>query len=251
LVDHNTDSKITGSKITGSKIIVALDFDNAASALNLVNQLTPSLCKLKVGKELFTAAGPQFVEKLIAKDFQVFLDLKFHDIPTTVKKACQAASNLGVWMLNVHASGGTSMMHAAAEGVDIVSQGHAAKPLLIAVTVLTSMSQDNLAEIGITESVENQVLKLAKLTQQAGLHGVVCSALEAQLLKQHLPSDFLLVTPGIRPTTSSLDDQSRVLTPEQALRMGASYLVIGRPITQAAQPLEALTKIYKEITGLQ
>jgi orotidine-5'-phosphate decarboxylase len=245
VLDHNTDSKITGSKI-----IVALDFDNAASALNLVNQLNPSLCKLKVGKELFTAAGPQFVEKLIAKGFQVFLDLKFHDIPTTVKKACQAASNLGVWMLNVHASGGTSMMHAAVQGVDIGSQGSANKPLLIAVTVLTSMNQASLSEIGITESVENQVLKLAKLTQQAGLQGVVCSALEAQLLKQHLPSDFLLVTPGIRPATATnnimSDDQSRVLTPTQALQMGASYLVIGRPITQAAQPLEALTEIYKE-----
>jgi orotidine-5'-phosphate decarboxylase len=255
VLDNKSDSKIAGSKITGSKIIVALDYDNAASALNLVHQLDPSLCKLKVGKELFTAAGPQFVEKLTAKGFEVFLDLKFHDIPTTVKKACQAASNLGVWMLNVHASGGTSMMHAAAEGVDIGSQGNTKKPLLIAVTVLTSMNQASLNEIGITESVENQVLKLAKLTQQAGLQGVVCSALEAQLLKQHLPSDFLLVTPGIRPATATnniiSDDQSRVLTPIQALNMGASYLVIGRPITQAAKPLETLMKIYKEITDLQ
>lgn len=229
------------------KIIVALDFADATSALNLVNQLDPSLCKLKVGKELFTATGPRFVEQLIAKNFKVFLDLKFHDIPTTVKKACQAASNLGVWMLNVHASGGTSMMHAAAEGLDIGSQSRSTKPLLIAVTVLTSMNQASLNEVGITESIENQVLKLAKLTQQAGLDGVVCSALEAQLLKQHLANDFLLVTPGIRPGSSSLDDQSRVLTPSQALQMGASYLVIGRPITQAARPLEALTLIYKEI----
>ena len=232
------------------KIIVALDFADATSALNLVNQLDPSLCKLKVGKELFTATGPQFVEQLIAKNFKVFLDLKFHDIPTTVKKACQAASNFGVWMLNVHASGGTSMMHAAAEGVDIGSQSRSNKPLLIAVTVLTSMNQASLSEVGITESVENQVLKLAKLTQQAGLNGVVCSALEAQLLKQHLPNDFLLVTPGIRPASSSLDDQSRVLTPSQALQMGASYLVIGRPITQAAQPLAVLTQIYNETIGL-
>ena len=243
-------------KKTDSKIIVALDYADANSAINLVNQLDPSLCKLKVGKELFTAAGPQFVEKLIAKDFKVFLDLKFHDIPTTVKKACQAASNLGVWMLNVHASGGTSMMYAAAEGVDIGSQGSINnknnKPLLIAVTVLTSMNQASLAEIGIADSVENQVLKLAKLTQQAGLDGVVCSALEVQLLKQQLPNNFLLVTPGIRPATASLsniiaDDQSRVLTPSQALALGASYLVIGRPITQAVQPLEALMQIYKEI----
>jgi len=239
-----------------SKIIVALDYADAQSALNLVDQLHPSLCKLKVGKELFTAAGPQFVEKLIAKNFQVFLDLKFHDIPTTVKKACQAASNLGVWMLNVHASGGSAMMQAAAEGVDIGSQKQADSPILIAVTVLTSMNQANLTEIGIQESIENQVLKLAKLSQQAGLRGVVCSAQEAQILRQHLGNDFLLITPGIRPTKSHLndpsrDDQSRVLTPAQALSMGASYLVIGRPITQAAQPLVALTKIHEEITRLQ
>ena len=251
MVNHKADSKVIDSKI-----IVALDYADAASAMQLVNQLEPTLCKLKVGKELFTAAGSQLVEQLIAKGFQVFLDLKFHDIPTTVKKACQAASNLGVWMLNVHASGGRGMMQAAAEGVDIGSQGSTNKPLLISVTVLTSMNQASLNEIGIAGTVENQVLKLAKLTQKAGLDGVVCSALEAQLLKQHLPSDFLLVTPGIRPAAASpnsiiMDDQSRVLTPAQALQMGASYLVIGRPITQAAQPLTALTQIYKEITHLQ
>ena len=240
------DSKIVDSKIADSKIIVALDYANAASALALVNQLDPALCKLKVGKELFTAAGPQLVEKLIAKNFQVFLDLKFHDIPNTAAKACEAASNLGVWMLNVHASGGSAMMQAALEGVS--KSNH--QPYLIAVTVLTSMNQASLNEIGIETSVENQVLKLAKLTQNAGLHGVVCSALEAQLLKKHLADDFLLVTPGIRPATASLDDQSRVLAPSQALQMGASYLVIGRPITQAPQPSEALMNIYKEITDL-
>jgi orotidine-5'-phosphate decarboxylase len=234
-----------------TRIIVALDYADAPSALNLVDQLNPTLCNLKVGKELFTAAGPQLVEKLIAKDFKVFLDLKFHDIPTTVKKACQAASNLGVWMLNVHASGGSAMMQSALEGVDIGSQRQAEKPILIAVTVLTSMNQANLTEIGIQENVENQVLKLAKLSQSAGLQGVVCSAQEAQILRQHLGSDFLLVTPGIRPATSQLDDQSRVLTPTQALSMGASYLVIGRPITQAAEPLVALTQIYEEIARLQ
>ncbi|MES2579036.1 MAG: orotidine-5'-phosphate decarboxylase [Pseudomonadota bacterium] len=229
--------------MTDSKIIVALDYADSASALNLVSQLDPSLCKLKVGKELFTAAGPQFVEKLIAKDFQVFLDLKFHDIPNTLAKACEAASNLGVWMLNVHASGGTAMMQAALEGVN--KSGHS--PYLIAVTVLTSMSQENLNEIGIENSVENQVLKLAKLTQLAGLHGVVCSALEAKLLKQQLPSDFLLVTPGIRPTSAGKDDQTRILTPTQALTVGANYLVIGRPITQAANPIDALIAINQEI----
>ena len=228
-----------------SKIIVALDYADAASALTLVNQLDPALCKLKVGKELFTAAGPQLVEKLIAKNFQVFLDLKFHDIPNTVKNACQAASNLGVWMLNVHASGGSAMMQAALEGVN--KSKH--QPYLIAVTVLTSMNQASLNEIGIETSVENHVLKLAKLTEKSGLHGVVCSALEAQLLKKHLKNDFLLVTPGIRPASASLDDQSRVLTPSQALQVGASYLVIGRPITQASNPLLTLIAINQEINN--
>ena len=226
-----------------SKLIVALDYADTASTLNLVNQLDPALCKLKVGKELFTAAGPQLVEKLIAKNFQVFLDLKFHDIPNTVKNACEAASNLGVWMLNVHASGGSAMMQAALEGVN--KSKH--QPYLIAVTVLTSMNQASLNEIGIETSVENHVLKLAKLTENAGLQGVVCSALEAQLLKKHVKNDFLLVTPGIRPASANLDDQSRVLTPSQALQMGASYLVIGRPITQASNPKQALLDILKEI----
>ena len=229
-------------KMADSKVIVALDYADAANTLNLVNQLDPALCKLKVGKELFTAAGPQLVEKLIAKNFQVFLDLKFHDIPNTVKNACEAASNLGVWMLNVHASGGSAMMQAALEGVN--KSKH--QPYLIAVTVLTSMNQASLNEIGIETSVENHVLKLAKLTENAGLHGVVCSALETQLLKKHLADDFLLITPGIRPASANLDDQSRVLTPSQALQMGASYLVIGRPITQADNPLKALEAILVE-----
>jgi len=229
-------------KMADSKVIVALDYADAASTLNLVNQLDPALCKLKVGKELFTAAGPQLVEKLIAKNFQVFLDLKFHDIPNTVKNACEAASNLGVWMLNVHASGGSAMMQAALEGVN--KSKH--QPYLIAVTVLTSMNQASLNEIGIETSVENHVLRLAKLTENAGLHGVVCSALETQLLKKHLADDFLLITPGIRPASANLDDQSRVLTPSQALQMGASYLVIGRPITQAENPLKALEAILVE-----
>lgn len=226
-----------------SKIIVALDYANAKDALSLVNQLDPTLCKLKVGKELFTAAGPQLVEQLVAKDFKVFLDLKFHDIPTTVAKACEAASNLGIWMLNVHASGGSTMMKAALEGVNN-SQN---KPYLIAVTVLTSMSQENLDEIGINNSIENQVLKLASLTQDAGLHGVVCSAMEAEQLRKITSNDFQLVTPGIRPATACLDDQSRVMTPSKALSMGANYLVIGRPITQAKDPIQALLAINQEI----
>jgi len=224
------------------KIIVALDYADAASALKLVEQLDPALCRLKVGKELFTAAGPQFVEKLARSDFGVFLDLKFHDIPNTVAKACSAASNLGIWMLNVHASGGMEMMQAAKQAVDSSTQ----KPLLIAVTVLTSMNQQALNQIGIQTDLATHVLNLAKLTQQSGLDGVVCSALEAQMLRTQLGKDFCLVTPGIRPANASKDDQSRIVTPADALALGSSYLVIGRPITQAASPLAALQAIHAE-----
>jgi orotidine-5'-phosphate decarboxylase len=241
------DSKTIDSKIIDSKIIVALDYADATSAMALVNQLDSSLCKLKVGKELFTAAGPQLVEKLIAKNFKVFLDLKFHDIPNTVAHACKAASNLGVWMLNVHASGGLNMMQAALEGVN--KSQH--QPLLIAVTVLTSMNQADLTQIGVNVILENQVLNLAMLTQQAGLHGVVCSAFETQSLRQALGEDFCLVTPGIRPALANSrvnqDDQSRVVTPLQAINNGSSYLVIGRPITQAEQPLKALKEISAQL----
>ncbi len=225
------------------KIVVALDYADAQSALALVSQLDPTICRLKVGKELFTAAGPQLVESLIAKDFGVFLDLKFHDIPTTVAKACEAASRLGVWMLNVHASGGAEMMQAAREGV--AKSGHT--PLLIAVTVLTSMNQSMLSQIGVTGGLQDQVLRLATLTKTSGLHGVVCSAQEATLLRENLGQDFCLVTPGIRPTSASLDDQSRVVTPSEALKLGASYLVIGRPITKATNPLKALQFIHQEL----
>lgn len=225
------------------KIVVALDYADAASALKLVDRLDPTLCRLKVGKELFTASGPQFVETLVTKDFGVFLDLKFHDIPNTVSKACEAASRLGVWMLNVHASGGLSMMQAAKEGVAL--SGHS--PLLIAVTVLTSMDQATLDQVGVSATLQDQVLNLAMLTQRAGLHGVVCSAQEAPMLRQELGAGFCLVTPGIRPATASLDDQNRVVTPAKALTLGASYLVIGRPITQAADPLKALQAIQQEI----
>jgi orotidine-5'-phosphate decarboxylase len=224
------------------KVIVALDYADANSALKLVNQLDPALCRLKVGKELFTAAGPQFVEKLAHSNFGVFLDLKFHDIPNTVAKACSAASNLGIWMLNVHASGGPEMMQAAKQAVD----NSATKPLLIAVTVLTSMNQQTLNQIGIHTDLATHVLNLAKLTQQAGLDGVVCSALEAQMLRSNLGSEFCLVTPGIRPANSSKDDQSRIVTPRDALALGSSYMVIGRPITQANNPLAALEAIIAE-----
>ena len=230
------------SKNHDPKIIVALDYADADSALKLVHQLDPALCRLKVGKELFTAAGPRFVEKLASSNFGVFLDLKFHDIPNTVAKACSAASNLGVWMLNVHASGGLEMMQAAKQAVD----SSETKPLLIAVTVLTSMNQETLNQIGIHTDLPTHVLNLARLTQQAGLDGVVCSALEAQMLRSNLGGEFCLVTPGIRPANASKDDQSRIVTPADALSLGASYLVIGRPITQAVDPLATLQAISKE-----
>jgi orotidine-5'-phosphate decarboxylase len=228
---------------TDPKIIVALDYADAQSALALADTLHPSLCRLKVGKELFTAAGPQLVEGLVQRGFGVFLDLKFHDIPNTVAKACEAASRLGVWMLNVHASGGLAMMQAAREGV----ARSGLQPKLIAVTVLTSMDQASLQQIGINTPLQDHVLKLAQLTQQAGLDGVVCSAQEASLLRSHLGADFCLVTPGIRPADAKQDDQSRIVTPELALQLGSSYLVIGRPITQAANPLLALEKIHQSL----
>ncbi len=228
------------------KIIVALDYADASSALKLVEQLDPTLCRLKVGKELFTATGPKFVETLARLNFGVFLDLKFHDIPNTVAKACAAASNLGIWMLNVHASGGTEMMQAAKLAVDNSTN----KPLLIAVTVLTSMNQKTLNQIGIQTDLATHVLNLAKLTQQAGLDGVVCSALEAQMLRAQLGNEFCLVTPGIRPANASQDDQSRIVTPANALTMGSSYLVIGRPITQADNPLKALEAIHAECNSI-
>ena len=228
------------------RIVVALDFAQAAPALSFVEQLDPALCRLKVGKELFTAEGPRFVEQLVAKNFDVFLDLKFHDIPNTVAKACSAASGLGVWMINVHASGGRAMMEAARAAVD-----RAAKPpLLIAVTVLTSMDQAGLNETGVPGVLQDQVLRLATLAKASGMDGVVCSAQEAPMLRSNIGSDFCLVTPGIRPASASKDDQSRVVTPADALRQGSNYLVIGRPITQAPDPLRALQDIHAELKGM-
>lgn len=224
------------------KIVVALDYADSKSAMQLVNQLDPALCRLKVGKELFTATGPDFVTQLARANFGVFLDLKFHDIPNTVAKACTAASNLGVWMLNVHASGGLEMMQAARQAVNNTSN----KPLLIAVTVLTSMNQQALTLIGIQTPLATHVLNLATLTKQAELDGVVCSAQEASMLRNQLGNDFCLVTPGIRPANASQDDQSRIVTPKEALAYGSSYLVIGRPITKAENPLKALEAIYAE-----
>lgn len=228
-----------------AKIVIALDFADAKPALEFVQQIDPKLCRVKVGKELFTAAGPQLIEQLVKRDFSVFLDLKFHDIPNTVAKACEAASRLGVWMLNVHASGGLAMMQAAREGVN--KSGH--DPLLIAVTVLTSMAEAELAQVGVQGTLLDHVKRLALLTQHAGLDGVVCSAQEASMLRAACGPDFCLVTPGIRPADAAKDDQTRIVTPTQALSLGASYLVIGRPITQAANPLQALEQIIKSITS--
>ena len=226
-----------------SKIIVALDFPDAVSALALVDRLDPALCRLKVGKELFTVAGPELVRALVSRSFEVFLDLKFHDIPNTVAAACRAAASLGVWMLNVHASGGRRMMVAAREALADLPH----PPLLIAVTVLTSMSAEDLSEVGVASAPADQVLRLARLTQACQLDGVVCSAQEAALLRAGLGVDFRLVTPGIRPPGADTGDQRRVMTPLEALRAGASDLVIGRPITAAADPLVALQQIQLDI----
>ena len=228
-----------------SRIILPLDFNTAEQALGLVDKLQPDLCRLKIGKELFTKAGPVLVEKLIAKGFDIFLDLKFHDIPTTVAKACAVAADLGVWMVNVHASGGTEMMSHARE--EIEKKSH--HPLLIGVTILTSMNQEALKELGIQCSIEEQVMRLAQLTSDAGLDGVVCSAREVKALRDNLGKEFKLVTPGIRPGGSNNDDQKRVMTPEQAINAGSDYLVIGRPITQAADPVQALKDISEEISA--
>jgi orotidine-5'-phosphate decarboxylase len=227
------------------KIIIALDYPNAMPALALAERLEPALCRLKVGKELFTVSGPDLLEKLMQRGFDIFLDLKFHDIPNTTAQACKAAASLGVWMVNVHALGGRKMLEAAREAIARSAQ----QPRLIAVTMLTSMAQQDLIEIGINATPADMVLRLATLARDSGLDGVVCSAQEAALLRKHCGNDFCLVTPGIRPAHASLDDQSRVMTPHAAMQAGSSYLVIGRPITQAANPLQALLDINQEIGG--
>ena len=224
-------------------IVVALDFDNRAQTLELVERLDPARCRLKIGKELFTSEGPQLVEAVQKKGFDVFLDLKFHDIPNTCAKAVAAAANMGVWMVNVHASGGERMMVAAREALDKFQQ----KPLLIGVTVLTSMEQSDLAGIGLDVEPQTQVKRLAQLTKASGLDGVVCSAQEAVMLKELCGQEFKLVTPGIRPSFAVQGDQRRVMTPRDAMKAGVDYMVIGRPITQANDPIEALTLIEKEL----
>ena len=225
--------------MSDSKIIVALDYPTMASAISLANQLDPDRCKLKVGKELFTCSGPQVVENLTAKGFDIFLDLKYHDIPNTVAKACRVAADLGVWMVNVHTLGGQDMMVAAREAISDKPQ----RPLLIGVTLLTSMDEETFQQIGLVGTLESTVIKLANLAQKSGLDGVVCSPLETKLLRTRHTENFQLITPGIRPTDSESNDQHRTMTPIQAVDAGSNYLVIGRPITNATNPMQALEAI--------
>ena len=230
--------------MSDSKIIVALDYPSESEAFQLIDKLDANLCRVKVGKEMFTHLGPDFVEKIQARGFDVFLDLKYHDIPNTVAKACEAAASLGVWMLNVHASGGSRMMEAAANAI----ANHQNRPYLIAVTILTSMSQEDLSELGINVTPAEQALKLAGLAQSCGLDGIVCSAQEAPVMRQNFNDDFILVSPGIRPAGSKADDQRRIMTPKDAISAGSNYLVIGRPITQSDDPLGILRTINSEIS---
>jgi len=228
---------------TRGPLIVALDFDTATEALDLVDLLDPDTCRVKVGKQLFTREGPAILKALGARGFDVFLDLKFHDIPNTVANACVAAAEQGAWMVNVHASGGSRMMVAARDALAKLSN----PPKLIAVTVLTSMAPEDLLETGTPASPMERVLLLAELAQQAGMDGVVCSAQEAQQLRARLGPDFNLVTPGIRLPEDNVGDQRRVLSPSDALAAGANYLVVGRPITAASDPAGALEHIRSSI----
>ncbi|WP_049629896.1 orotidine-5'-phosphate decarboxylase [Cellvibrio sp. pealriver] len=226
------------------RIVVAMDFDNAEQCLLMAKRLSPRYCRLKVGKELFTACGPKIVEQLMGLGFEIFLDLKFHDIPNTTSKAIKAAAELGVWMVNVHASGGERMMLAARNALE---QSTGNRPLLIAVTVLTSMEAIDLSAVGINQNPDEQVMRLAKLTYSCGLDGIVCSAQEARLMRAEFGNDFCLVTPGIRLESSVADDQRRTLTPAAAIAAGSSYLVIGRPITQSLDPVATCQSILQSL----
>jgi len=227
------------------RVIVALDFADLGPARELVRRVDPSLCRLKVGKEMYTRYGPHLVAELTKAGFDVFLDLKFHDIPSTVAAACAAAADLGVWMVNVHASGGRKMMEAARDRLALSSH----RPLLIAVTVLTSLSQSDIEEVGFAGSPEANVLRLAALTKAAGLDGVVCSPREAAAIRRAVGPGFLLVTPGVRPASAALDDQQRVMTPAEAIAAGADYLVIGRPVTQSPDPVGVLRDLAVQAKG--
>lgn len=226
------------------KLIVALDLDNKDQALDLIDSLDPKRCALKIGSEMFTLLGPTFVKQLISRDYKVFLDLKFYDIPNTVARACKAAAELGVWMLNVHASGGMEMMQAAVKALDSYGKE---KPLLIGVTVLTSFSELSLFESGISKPLFEHAMNLAQIAQKAGLDGVVCSAFEAKAIKQSCGNTFLTVTPGIRLPGDPADDQSRTMTPKQAVEEGSDYLVVGRPITRSINPTSCVLDILDHI----
>lgn len=227
-------------------IIVVLDFPDAKSAMALAARLDPAICRVKVGKELHTAAGPQVIDDLMRRGFEVFLDLKFHDIPNTVASACRVAASQGVWMMNVHASGGSRMMLAAREALDFAQ----VKPLLIAVTVLTSLSDTDMSEIGFSGTAGDNVMRLATLTKACGLDGVVCSAAEATGLRAALGAEFRLVTPGIRLADDAKGDQQRVVTPTDAIKSGADYLVIGRSITHAKDPVATLDFVHQQVMAL-
>lgn len=230
-----------------NKVIVALDYETQKEALNLVDQINPELCRLKVGKEMFTTLGTEFIKQLHQRGFDVFLDLKFHDIPNTVARAVRSAADLGVWMVDLHASGGLKMMETAKQILEPYGKD---APKLIAVTVLTSMEDVDLLQIGLNASPMEQVIRLARLTQRAGLDGVVCSPQEVEILRATCGKEFTLVTPGIRPTGADFGDQRRVMTPKEAIATGSDYLVIGRPITQATNPVEVLKQINAEIVSL-
>ncbi len=225
------------------RIIVALDFPDRRPALELIERLDPAACRVKIGKEMFTRYGPPLVEEITRRGFDLFLDLKFHDIPNTTAAACAAAADLGVWMINLHAGGGRKMMATARERLDAL----AAPPLLIAVTILTSLSREDIAETGLSGEPSDNVQRLARLAADSGMDGVVCSPREASQVRAATNDRFLLVTPGVRPAGSATNDQQRIATPSDALAWGSDYLVIGRPITAAEDPAQALTTIRKEI----
>lgn len=230
-------------------LIVALDYANGSDALNMAEKLDPGSCRVKVGKELFTRSGPKVVQDLTARGFDVFLDLKFHDIPNTVAKAVLAAAEAGAWMVNVHASGGAEMMETARDALDALPKDH--QPLLIAVTVLTSMSESELQGLGVSNSLNQQVLHLASMAADAGMDGVVSSAREASAIKSLCGGDFITVTPGIRPTGSIVGDQKRVMTPSEAIEGGSDFLVVGRPITSVENPMQVVESIQAEISSVK
>ena len=224
-----------------NKIIIPLDLDHS-SAINIAKKLNPDLCRLKVGSQLFTSSGPKIISELNDLKFDIFLDLKFYDIPNTVYESVKSALDMGVWMVNVHASGGAKMLESAKKAIESANSS----TILIAVTILTSFSKENMANLGISD-LDKHILNLGKLAYDCGLDGVVCASTDTQSIKKNFGKNFLAVTPGIRPAWSSLDDQSRVSTPAEALRNGSDFLVIGRPITGSKDPIKALERIYKEM----